>query len=239
MTIFHGIALGLGLGMTCVASTTTAGEKALTIDGKTITIADPRKCSSVHRPGRELARYLRQYDPTWEAKQDTNDETPHTTEEIELIRNGLVENGFRYPNTEESVITWMDVHGDGVCDFTASTGVGGMRPIDRMFLFRGMAKGDFQLVDSDRTYMEGNITVVPYIPLTVSGERLPVLVKEYTLLQWQADSRRLATCETIQYGPEAARQRAGFPVLAQLCPKVREIYDWAADQLPLKNVIPH
>jgi len=239
MKIVHVIAVGLALGTAYVASAVAPREKTLNIGGKAITIAGPGKCSSVHRPGRELAKYLRQYDPTWEARQDTNDETPHTTEEIQLIRNGLVENGFRYPNTEESVITWMDVDGDGVCDFTASTGVGGMRPIDRMFLFRGLVKGDFQLIDSDRTYMEGSITVVPYIPLSVSGERLPVLVKEYTLLQWQADSKRFATCETIQYGPEAAKQRAAFPVLAQLCPKAREIYDWAADQLPHKNEMPH
>jgi len=239
MKIVHVIAFGLALGMACIASPTAAGEKALVIDGKTITIAAPGKCSSVHRPGRELARYLRQYDPTWEAKQDTSDETPHTTEEIQLIRNGLVENGFRYPNTEESVITWMDVDGDGVCDFTASTGVGGMRPIDRMFLFRGLAKGDFQLIDSDHSYMEGSISLVPYIPLSVSDERLPVLVKEYTLLQWQADSKRFATCETIKYGPEAVSQRAAFLVLVQLCSQAREIYDWAADQLPHKNEMPH
>ncbi|MCC2961595.1 hypothetical protein LK540_14285 [Massilia sp. IC2-278] len=239
MKIFHIIALGLALGTACVAYTAAAKGKALTIGGKTIIIAGPGKCSSVHRPGRELARYLRQYDPTWEAKQDANDETPYTKEDIRLIKNGLVEAGFRYPNTEESVITWMDIDDDGVCDFTASTGVGGMRSIDRMFLFRGLGKGSFQLIDSDHRYMEGSITVVPYIPLTVSGERLPVLVKEYTLLQWQADSKRFATCETIQYGPEAANQRAAFPLLAQLCPKAREIYDWAAGQLPHKNIIPH
>lgn len=239
MKIFNVIALCLTLGTACDASTVAAKGKTLVINGKTISIAGPGKCSPVHRPSRELARYLRQYDPTWETKQDANDETPHTKEEIQLIKNGLVEDGFRYPNTEESVITWMDVDGDGVCDFTASTGVGGMRSIDRMFLFRGMAKGDFQLIDSDHTYMEGSITVVPYIPLTVSGERLPVLVKKYTLLQWQSDAGRFATCETIKYGPEAAKQRAAFPVLAQLCPKAQEIYDWAADQLPHKNEIPH
>ena len=133
----------------------------------------------------------------------------------------------------------MDVDGDGVCDFTASTGVGGMRSIDRMFLFRGLPNGEFRLIGSDHTYMEDSIILVPYIPLDVPGATLPILVKKYSLMQWQEDRKRFATCETIKYGPEAAKQRAAFPVLAQLCPKAREIYDWAAGQLPRKNEIPH
>ena len=80
---------------------------------------------------------------------------------------------------------------------------------------------------------------VPYIPVTVSGERLPVLASGDTLLQWQGKGNRFATCETITYGPQAARQEAAAPALAALCPHASQITDWAAAQMPHQNEVPH
>lgn len=221
----------------CATSNVDATENTLTISGKKLTLAAQVKCASGNRSGRELAKYLIQYDPTDDPRVDITDETPRTKEEIQLIKNGLVEDGFHYPNGQESVITWMDFDSDGVCDFTASAGIGGMHSIDRMLLFQGLPNGDFRLVAQYLDYMGGSISLVPYIPITVSGEKLPILAKNDSLLQWQGGSKKFATCETITYGPQAAKQRAESPVLATLCPYARKIYDWAADQLPHKNEI--
>jgi hypothetical protein len=166
---------------------------------------------------------------------DSSDETPWTKDEMALIIQSLLEQGFHYPNGENSVITWMDFDGDGACDFTVSAGVGGMYAIDRMFLFRGLPKGDFQLIDTDLTYMEGSVVLVPYIPVAVAGERLPILVRKDTLMQWQDAGKKFATCESVKYGAQPARQSSAGTWMVTLCPHQRDIYSWAENQLPRKN----
>lgn len=225
----------------CAASVAGAADNTLTISGKKLTLAVPVKCASGNRSGRELAKYLIQYDPSQDPREDISDERPWTKEEIQGIKGGLVESGFEYPDGQESVITWMDFDGDGICDFTASAGIGGMHDTDRMFLFRGLPNGDFRLVDQYLDYMAGSIVMVPYIPITVSGEKLPILAMKFShsLIQWQDGSKKFAECDTIMHGPQAdaAKQRAESPVLAALCPYGPQIYFWAADQLPHKNEI--
>lgn len=230
--------LTLGL-MVLSTSAANAVEKALTINGNRLTMQPPIQCGQARRSGKELAKYLIQYDPAQDPKQDSSDETPWTKKEIQLIKNGLVEEGFHFPNGQDSVITWLDFDGDGVCDFTASAGIGGMHSTDRMFLFRGLQKGDFRLADAYNAYMEGRILLQPYIPVRLPGERLPVLVTKATLMQWQNQRKQFATCETITYGPQAKKERSMLPVLAALCPHAQEIYTWAAAQLPHENEIPY
>lgn len=213
--------------------------KSIVIAGKTLTLQAPMKCPAVQRPRKELARYLNQYDPSEDPREDIRDETPWTKQEIQSIRNDLVEAGFHYPGGQDSVLTWMDFDADGICDFTASAGIGGMRSQDRMFLFRGLPTGEFRLADAYATYMEGSSIVVPYIPIAVSGEKTPILAGKSTLVQWQSAQNKLASCESITYGPQAAKERAAAPALAALCSQVQQIYTWAAAQLPHKNAIPY
>lgn len=217
-----------------------APPKVLNIGAARLTVqAPPAACAKARRPARELARYLSQYDPAGEPRADIDDEAPLSRVELDLIRQGLVEHGLRYPNGQDSMITWMDADGDGMCDFTASAGFGGMRAIDRMFLFRGLPKGEFQLAAADFTYMEGSITPVPYIAIAVAGEKLPVLARKDTLLQWQPARKQFASCSAVSHGPQAAQQRAALPLLAALCPHAQTIHDWAAGRLPHKNTIPY
>lgn len=204
---------------------------SLAVGGRTLTLqSPPPACVQVQRPGNALAAYLRQYDPSGEPKEDIRDETPWSARDIRLIKDGLVESGFHYPNGHDSVITWMDADGDGHCDFTASAGIGGMKAVDRMFLFLGVPHGGFRLADAYSTYMEGSSIVVPYIPLSVTGERLPVLVTRNTLLQWDRKAGRFATCESTQSVPRA---------LAALCPHAQHIYAWAAARMPHANELPY
>ena len=223
----------------CSTSQADTTQKALAIGGKQLTMQEPVKCASAQRPGRELAKYLSQYDPAQDPKEDIRDETPRTKKEIQLIKMDLVETGFQYPNGRESVITWMDFDADGACDFTASAGVGGMRSIDRMFLFRGLPKGSFQLADAYMTYMAGSSIVVPYIPMTVAGEKLPILVKRDTLMQWQPERKQVVTCETMAPAVQAGKPRPAPAALAALCPHAQQIYTWAAERQPHKNEVPH
>jgi hypothetical protein len=214
-----------------------AGNTPLAVAGKTLTMAAPARCAKAAPSRRRVARYLSQYDPAGEPKQDSSDETPWTKKEVALIKRALVEQGFHYPNGQESVITWMDFDGDGTCDFTASAGVGGMYAIDRFFLFRGLQKGGFKLADADLTYMEGSIAPVPYIPVTVSGRRLPMLVKKDSLMLWQPDRRTFATCDSVKYGLQPAKKSAAAKLMIALCPRQQDIYSWAAGQLAHGNGI--
>lgn len=222
-----------------IPGSTYAAEKQLTVGGKNLTLAAPLPCASAQPSRKELAKYLVQYDPSGEPNEDITDETPWTHEEIETARRALVLYGFQYPNGQVSVITWTDFDGDGVCDFSASAGIGGAKSIDRHFLFRGLPGGGFRLVDSDYSYKSTSITIMPHIPIRVAGETLPLLVKEDNILQWQAERKRFVTCDMIQSGPEALKLRAAFSLLAQLCTNPRGMFDWAADQLPHKNELPH
>lgn len=233
----HGLCL-IVLAATCSTSHADATEKTFSVAGRALALRSPVTCAQAQRPRRELARYLSQYDPSDDPKEDIRDETPWTRQEIRLVRDGLVQDGFHYPNGQDSVLTWMDFDGDGRCDFTASAGVGGMKPVDRMFLLRGLPTGGFRLVASYSTYMEGSIPPVPYIPISVSGEKLPVLATPSTLMQWNNEHKAFTTCASIEYGPQA-KQRPAPPALAALCPHAQQIYTWAADQLPHRNTIPY
>ena len=221
----------------CATSHAESTATSLAVSGRRLTLQAPPACAQAQRPGKALARYLHQYDPSGDPKEDIRDETPWSAQEIQTIKRGLVESGLHYPNGQASVITWMDFNADGLCDFTASAGIGGMKSVDRMFLFLGVAKGDFRLVDAYHTYMEGSSLLVPYIPLSVSGEKLPVLATPGTLMQWDNRRKQFATCASMAYGPQAQQRPA--PALAALCPHAQQIYAWAADQLPHKNDLPY
>lgn len=211
----------------------------LSVNGRQLTLAGPPSCAGANRPARQLAKYLAQYDPASDPKDDIYDETPYTRQEIGLMRDGIVEQGFHYPNGQESVITWMDADGDGICDFAASAGMGGKLAIDRMFLFRGLPKGGYKLMDAYHDYKNGSIVIIPYIPLAAHGEKRPILASRDTLSQWRDKLKALVTCESMTYGPQAAKHRAAAPTLAMLCPKAGAIYEWAAKQLPHQNEMPH
>ena len=226
------------LAATCATSHADVTDKTYRIAGRTLALQSPVICAQAQRPRKELAWYLSQYDPSDDPKEDIRDETPRTRQEIRLLKDGLVDNGFHYPNGQDSVLTWMDFNGDGLCDFTASAGIGGMKAIDRMFLFLGLPKGDFRLVGSYSTYMESSIALVPYIPISVSGESLPLLATPSTLMQWNNKRNGFGTCDGIGHGTQAQR-RAAPPVLAALCPHAQQIHAWAAGQLPHENNVPY
>ncbi|HEY0061197.1 MAG TPA: hypothetical protein VGC21_03685 [Telluria sp.] len=221
--------------LTLAASGAQATGTALTIGGKQLTRTPPMACVQARQPRRELARALRLYDPAQDPREDSSDETPRSKQEIRTIRAALVEHGFYYPNGQESVITWMDFDGDGVCDFTASAGMGGMRSTDRMFLFRGVAKGQFRLADAYHSYMEGSSILVPYLPITIPGEQLPLLVTRQTMLQWQPGRRQFASCDDFARAAVSGKHATVPPLLTALCPHAHAIYRWAAHQLPHNN----
>ena len=226
----------------CATANAQTNGKTLEIGGKQLTLQMHTKCPQPRPTRKELAKYLAQYDPSGDPRSDIRDETPWTIEEIEGIRADLVRDGFQYPNGHDSVITWMDFDGDGICDFTASAGIGGMRSSDRMFLFRGMPNGKFKLVESYLSYMDTSITVVPYIPIKVFGEKLPVLANGQMLMQWQSDRKQFVTCETLANATSSEkRQRENSEkartLLAALCPHAHDIATWAVNQLPHGNKV--
>jgi len=229
----------------CVLANSQPTGKTLEIDGRKLTLEMHTKCPQPQPSRKELAKYLAQYDPSGDPRLDIRDETPWSREEIKETQDWLVENGFYYPNGKKSVITWMDFDGDGICDFTASAGIGGMRSIDRMFLFRGLSNGQYQLVDSYHTYMEGSSILVPYIPIKVSGEKLPVLAKGQILMQWQNDGQQFITCETLSSATLSEKQQQleknekSWKLLTTLCPYGQKIADWTVNQLPNKNKMPY
>ena len=229
----------------CAAAGAQTVGSTLTIGGKQLTLQMHTKCPQPRPTRKELAKYLVQYDPREEQGLTTyGEDRIFSKKDVKEIRDLLVSDGFQYPNGQESIITWMDFDGDGICDFTASAGIGGMRSIDRMFLFRGMPNGKFQLVDSDLNYMYGSTIVVPHIPIKVSGEKLPVLAKGQILMQWQSDRKQFVTCETLSSATSSEKRQLensekAWTLLATLCPHAQDIAEWAEHQLPQKNEIPY
>ena len=217
------------------AASALADSAVLTIGGRSLSLQAAPACAQTPRPAAQLAHYLRQYDPSGDPRLDIRDERPYTGAEIKAIKNGLVAQGLHYPGGQDSVVTWLDFDGDGICDFTASAGEGGMHATDRMFLFRGLAKGQFQLADAYYTYMEGSIIVVPYIALAVAGETLPLLLKNNDLLLWQSERQQFASCGAIVRARGTGRAQAVPPLLTALCPHVQAIDTWAAQRLPHAN----
>jgi len=222
----------------CAASRAETTATSLAVGGRTLTLQAPPACAQAQRPGKALAGYLVQYDPSGDPKEDIRDEMPWSARDIQRIKRGLVEGGFHYPNGQDSLITWMDANGDGRCDFTASAGIGGMKAVDRMFLFLGLPNGGFRLADAYYSYMESSSILVPYIPITVAGETLPVLANRNTLLQWDNGRRQFATCASIRYDSQAGR-RSAQPALTALCPHAQQIYGWAAAYMPHENELPY
>lgn len=205
----------------------------LSIESLKLASKNSWNCTKPNMNREEMALNLVQYDPSSDPKDDLNDETPRTAEEVKRARELLAEVGFVYPNGDESVITWMDFDGDGNCDFTVTVGVGGMRPIERMMLFRGLGNRQFKLVDAHLAYMETNITLIPYIPVRVAGERLPLVVvpRDGRLLRWRADHSGFDTCDA------AGSSMATSPDFATLCEALPRIIRWAENGLPHKNVM--
>ena len=225
-------------GAGCAATHADAAANPLIVAGRRLALATRPTCAPDRPRDKELATYLRQYDPSGDPREDIRDETPWSAQDIRRIQHALVESGLHYPNGQARVITWMDANGDGRCDFTASAGVGGMKPVDRMFLFLGLPDGGFRLADAYHTYIEGSSILVPYIAIAVSGERLPVLANRSTLMQWDEGRRQFATCDSLRFGAQA-RRRSAPSALTALCPHAQPIYDWAAGQLPYKNDMPY
>lgn len=227
------------LAAVCAAGQGAPAPQSFAIAGRQLTMLAPAACAAAQPPRQNLARFLNQYDPSGEPRGDGVEDTPLHKKEIALTKKGLVEQGFHTPDGQDSVITWMDFDADGACDFTASAGVGGMRSVDRMFLFRGMGKGQFQLVDAYHNFMESSIIVVPYLPLAVAGEKLPLLVKNDNLLMWQSERKQFASCDAIARARVTGEVQPVPPLLTALCPHVRTIYGWAAGQLPHRNEVPY
>lgn len=224
----------------CAATHAQTPNSFLTIGDKKLTLQLNTKCSQPRPSHKELAQYLYQYDPSHDPRSDIRDVTPWTAQEKKMVKAGLVEDGFQYPNGQKSVITWMDFDGDGICDFTASAGIGGMKPIDRMFLFRGLPNGKFKLMDSYLEYMDSSITLVPYIPVQVSGEKLPVIIGGGILMQWQSERKKFAVCESSAVIAERQKRlgrtiEKSKTVLQALCSHQQDINRWAENQLPHQN----
>ncbi len=228
----------------CAMTHAQTANPSLMIGDKNLTLQMNTKCPQPRPSREELAKYLAQYDPKQEEGLSTYDEDrPFTKKDIKEMQDGLVQDGFSYPNGKESVITWMDFDGDGICDFTASAGIGGMKSIDRMFLFRGLPNGKFKLMDSYFDYMNTSITLVPYVPVQVSGEKLPVIIGNETLMQWQSKHRKFVKCEESSVIAKHKKQlvkenKKPQTLMDELCPHKSKIYEWAIDQLPNKNTIP-
>lgn len=225
----------------CAMTHAQTANPSLTIGDKKLTLEMNTKCPQPRPSRKQLAQYLAQYDPRQEEGLPIHDEDrPFTQKNIKERQDDLVQDGFEYPNGKESVITWMDFDGDGICDFTASAGIGGMRSVDRMFLFRGLPNGKFKLMDSYFDYMNTSITLVPYVPVQVSGEKLPVIIGNETLMQWQSKHRKFVKCEESsviakhkkQLGKENKKPQT---LMDELCSHKSKIYEWAKNQLPHEN----
>ena len=224
----------------CTAANTQTTAPELIIGGKQLSLQLNIKCALSRPSGKILAQYLSQYDPSEEPRSDILDETPWSADEKKIIQDTLIMDGFHYPDGQESIITWMDFDGDGICDFTASAGVGGMRSIDRMFLFRGLPNGKFKLIDYYIAYMANSSILVPYIPIKIIGEKFPILVKGYLIMQWESDRKQFMTCETLLNSDGIKKKifdasKKSNALLIALCPHAQDIYKWAVDQLPQKN----
>lgn len=208
------------------------------------------------RPGADtLAKYLIQYDPSGEAGLGPEAYTkPYTKRELKRIKEGIAEEGFIRLAADTYAITWMDFDGDGICDFAGSSGtVGGKASIARYFLFRGLANGRYKLVDSYLEWVPSDLIAMPYIPIRVSGERLPILAIANWggLIQWQPATRKFVSCESLGLATwQIMSKKAVKPpkksdtnplpdtALSRLCPHISEIGQWATNQLPNGNIAP-
>lgn len=197
ISLLSNVICGVLLSMAALWTSHSRAQEAFVIGRFEFEVGLGARCHRQQFSRAELSTNLAQYDPSRDPRSDIRDETPWSRSEIIEIKKQLVEDGFIYPNGEESVITWMDFDNDGVCDFTGTAGIGGMRSIDRMFLFRGVQKGQFKLVDSHLSFMEGSITIIPYIPVFVKGERVPLIIapRDGRMLRWRSDGGGFEVCD--------------------------------------------
>lgn len=225
------------LGSVC-ANAGAIQPETLTVGPWRLALNFSEECTKPRISSGELAKNLSQYDPSRDPRSDIRDETPRSRREIAEIKKQLVEDGFVYPNGRESVITWMDFDLDGICDFTATVGIGGMRSTERMMLFRGLANGKFKLVDSHLSFMDSTITLIPYIPVSIAGNRVPIIVipREGRMLRWREDGAGFESCDTnMRIGDPLRLQNTSSSDFAQLCGHFRKIADWAQERLPEEN----
>ncbi|HEY8607639.1 MAG TPA: hypothetical protein VIM12_11055 [Noviherbaspirillum sp.] len=225
------ILFGASILITSERGVASASDRSTGIPEKRLALDMKRQCARVAPSREDLAKFLAQYDPTSDPRADVYDESSWTNEEIAELRDDLVEFGFIYPNDEPSVITWMDFDMDGNCDFTATVGIGGMRSVQRMMLFRGIGGGAFHLVDAHISYMEVTVTVVPYVPVAIKGETLPVLVLPSggRVLQWNKVGQSFDVCEA------AFPKDSAEGILASICANYQDLVRWTEKRLPNGN----
>lgn len=208
----------------------------------------------------DLKQYLSQYDVELESSlpihptlskptrandaPSKNDREQHKKE----ISKDIVAAGFGYDSERPVVITWMDFDMDGICDFAAPQLVSSMRPITRVFLFRGLRDNKFELVSSGFEYFNQLVPVFPYVPVSVAGERQPVIVvfsqggssTVTDILQWNAKTGGFVSCKKEGDEPLYIKKRAAlsFAGSAQLklCEKKFEVGAWVIRQLPNENL---
>lgn len=224
-----------------------------------LTLIPDAECKRNKRENAEsLSRFLTQYqfDKEWNLQTYHRDEeddhwTPFTPELQKSFSEGLAAYKFRFPSGDLATITWMDFDGDGYCDFTASVGSPGMRPIQRVFLFRGTADGAYQLVLADHLYLEDSVAIVPFIPLGVSGEKLPAVLlgtgDGWNLFQWSPTERAFKACRLPKYGSferpahilsSLFKQTVPAEKFKQICEHIDDVGKWAESQLPHNNIAP-
>jgi hypothetical protein len=244
------IALSL-IATASVTAQTALPELKIGRDRLTLDLQHP--CPRPRPSAETLSKYLVQYDPAGEAGLSPEENPkPYTKRELRFIKEGIVEEGFIRIDGDKHAITWMDFDGDGICDFTGSSGtVGGKASIARYFLFRGLANGRYKLVHSYLEWVPSDLIAVPYIPIRVSGERLPILVntdRDGSFMQWDPAKKKFVSCdtllETVSKG-KANKPSKSTPVkpqsdlaLARLCEHIFEIEEWATNQLPNGNIAP-
>ncbi|SER24267.1 hypothetical protein SAMN04488038_1264 [Solimonas aquatica] len=234
-----------------------ADHPGMRIGDKTITLLPAAKCKRNPKDNAEfLSKYLNQYDfkEEWglmahhsQEEEDGSEEWKEFSPEIQkLYSEGLVEDGFKLFSGERSPIVWMDFDGDGRCDFAASVSGYGQHPIQRTFLYRGMPDGTFNLVMADYG-RDDNVALIPFIPISVSGEKLPVVMQlagGYEFFQWSPEDKAFRVCELPASGSFFSPATIRLPIsrtvlaggrLAELCKRLHDIGEWATSQISFNN----
>lgn len=216
-------------------------SKSFVTAGLTLRLQTKSDCKGVVVDRTSLGRNLAQYDASSDPRADIRDETPRTKKEVEEIRSQLVEDGFVLPNGNNSVITWMDYDNDGICDFTATVGIGGARSTERMMLFRGLGNREFRLADSHLSFMDTEVTLIPYIPVFVSGESVPIILvpRDGRMLRWRKDLATFEVCNADFPRSDPMRlERVVSPNFRKLCDSFWDIVDRVERKLPDNNRVP-
>lgn len=135
----------------------------------------------------------------------------------------------------------MELDNDGRCDFTVTVGIDGARSVDRMMLFRSLGNQKFELVDSHLSYMDTEVVLVPYIPVHILGEEMPLVVVpgDGRILRWRKDGKGIASCDaSLPAGHPLRVKNMESPALDRFCDAFSRIAEWAENRLPRKNRMP-